>query len=102
MKKTILLISLSLLLGACATAPRTPAATAESAASAIAAAEAARGKAAEVGYEWRDTAEIITEAKKAAEAKEYDKAVKLAGKAERQGVAALKQYEEQKNAADMH
>lgn len=100
MKQAILLALLSLVLGACATTG-TPE-TAETAASAIAAAQAARAKAAEVGYEWRDTGNIIEEAQKASEAKEYDKAAELAAKAERQSVAALKQYEEQKHAAGTH
>lgn len=100
MKKTILIASFSLLLGACATNGTT--ATADSAASAIAAAQAAKGKAAEAGYEWRDTGKIIEKAQKAAEAKEYTKAAELAALAERQSVAALKQHEEQKNASSMN
>ena len=97
MKKTILIASLSLTLGACATTGNQ--ATAASAASAIAAAQAAKSQAAEAGYEWRDTGAIIDDARKAAEAKEFSKASELAAKAERQSVAALKQYEAQKNAA---
>lgn len=97
MKKALLTASLSLLLAACASNGGTNAA-AEDAAQAIAAAEAARAKAAAVGYEWRDTAKMIKAAKEAAKAKEYNKAVTLAGQAERQGQNALKQYHEQSKA----
>lgn len=96
MKKTILIASLSLMLGACATTGTQ--ATADSAASAIAAAQAAKGKAAAAGYEWRDTASIIDDARGAVEAREFSKATELAAKAERQSLAALKQHEAQKNA----
>lgn len=95
MKKTILVAILSLVLGACATTGKE--ASADAASQAIAAAEAAREKVAKVGYEWRDTGAIIDEAKKAAEAKEYTKAVELANQAERQSQAAMEQYESQKN-----
>lgn len=97
MKKTILTASLSLLLAACASNGGTSAA-ADEASQAIAAAEAARTKAAAVGYEWRDTGKMIKAAKKAAEAKEYDKAVTLAGKAKRQSINAVKQQAEQEKA----
>ncbi len=99
MKKTILTASLSLLLAACASNGGNKAAMADDAAAAIAAAETARQEAQAVGYEWRDTGKIITAAKKAAEAKEYDKAVSLANKAEAQSVNAVKQQAEQSKAA---
>jgi len=94
MKKIILTASLSLLLSACASSGGTTAAAGD-ATQAIAAAEAATAKAAAVGYEWRDTHKMIKAAKKAAEAKEYDKAVALASQAERQSVNAVKQQAEQ-------
>ena len=94
MKKTILTASLSLLLAACASSGGTTA-SADDASKAIAAAEAANKQAASVGYEWRDTGKMIKAAQEAVEAKEYDKAVSLAGKAERQGMNAVKQQAEQ-------
>ncbi len=96
MKKTMIIATLSLMLGACATTG-TQANSADDATRAIAAAQAATEKVAKVGYEWRDTGAIIDNAKKAAEAKEYDKAAKLASQAEQQSVAAMTQYEAQKD-----
>ncbi len=101
MKKTILIATFTLMLGACAPTGSSAAGgstSAESAAKAIASAEAAREKVAKVGYEWRDTGGIIDDAKKAAEDKDYDKAAKLAAKAKYQSVAAMEQYKSQKNA----
>lgn len=98
MKKTILTASLSLLLAACASNGGTSA-SADDASKAISAAEAANKKAASVGYEWRDTGKMIKAAQKAAEAKEYAKAVSLATKAEHQGMNAVKQQAEQAKAA---
>jgi len=69
---------------------------------AIAAAEKARKAAHKVGYEWRDTAKLIKQAKKAVKKKKYTKAIKLAKKAERQGNDAVAQYHDQKNAAAMN
>ncbi|MCW8945700.1 MAG: SoxXA-binding protein [Sedimenticola sp.] len=54
-------------------------------ADAIAKAEAARKKAASVDGEWRDTGKFIKNAQKAADAGEYDKALKLAKRAEDEG-----------------
>ncbi|MCW8828537.1 MAG: hypothetical protein OQK94_05730 [Gammaproteobacteria bacterium] len=98
MKKIILAASLPLLLAACASNGGGSAA-ADDAAAAIAAAESARSQAASLGYEWRDTAKFIASAQKAAEAKEYNKAVTLAGRAERQSVYAVKQHSDQADAA---
>lgn len=94
MKKTILTAAMSLLLAACASNGGTTA-SADSAAQAIAAAEAAQAKASAVGYEWRDTASMIEAAKKAVEAKQYEQAVDLAAQAERQSINAVKQQAEQ-------
>ncbi len=101
-KTTIMIATLSLMLGACATGGIQAESSEDAAASAIAAAQVATDKVAKVGYEWRDTRDIIEEAKKAAEAKDYDKAAKLAHKAEAQSVEAMKQYESQKNAGKTH
>lgn len=59
---------------------------------AIAAAEKARIAAAEVGYEWRDTALIIKQAKALAAKGKTDEAIQLAKKAEEEGKDALNQY----------
>ncbi len=67
------------------------AAKAEQAKAAIAAAEKSEAQAAASGFEWRDTGDLIAEAKKAAAANDFDKAIKLAGQAERQGALAVKQ-----------
>jgi uncharacterized lipoprotein YajG len=93
MKKMLAIAATALLLNACAAAPTNQPATMKSTSAAIAAAEAANKQAASVGFEWRDTAQIIKEAKKAAEAKEYEKASKLAKQAEHQGISAVKQAE---------
>gem|GEM_PF-851143 len=98
MKKTFLIMLFSLMLGACATTtpePTSAAPSAEMASSAIAAARDAREKAASVGYEWRDTGALLDDAAKAAEAKEYARAIELANQAERQSLAALEQYKAQ-------
>lgn len=94
MKKIILTASLTLMLAACASTGTTSM-TADDANKAIASAEAAQTKAAAVGYEWRDTGKIIKSAKTAAEAKEYEKAITLAKKAEQQGINAVKQHDAQ-------
>ena len=93
MNKILTIAAAAILLSACASAPMQEPATADTAAAAIAAAEASNNQAASVGFEWRDTAAIITAAKKAAEAKEFDKAVSLANQAEKQGMNAVKQAE---------
>ena len=59
------------------------------------AAEAARKKAASVKYEWRDTAKILKQAKKAADKGDYETAEKLANKARMQGEMAVAQAKEQ-------
>jgi hypothetical protein len=95
MRKTILALAAATLLGAgCATQTAKPA-DAGQAAAAIAAAEASRAAAAAVGYEWRDTAKMIEDAKKAVEEKDFDKAVKLAKQAEKQGKNAVAQHQQQ-------
>lgn len=59
---------------------------------AIASAEKARKAAAEVGYEWRDTAKMIKKAKELAAQGKPEEAIKMANKAEEQGKDALAQY----------
>lgn len=96
MKKIALLAAAALLaISACATGPTH---TKDDAMNAITAAEQARKEAASVGYEWRDTGKIIKKAKAALQKGDYDTAIKLANKAKRQGILAVQQYEEQKNA----
>ncbi|MCP4074564.1 MAG: hypothetical protein GY744_00070 [Gammaproteobacteria bacterium] len=63
-----------------------------SADSAIASAEKAQQAAAEVGYEWRDTGLMIKEAKKLAASGKNEEAIKLAKRAEEEGLDALNQY----------
>ena len=58
---------------------------------AIAAAKAAQKAAAEVGGEWRDTAEVIKQAEKAAAEGNFADAVKHANKAENQGKVGKEQ-----------
>ncbi|MFZ0788148.1 MAG: hypothetical protein WAM94_00820, partial [Chromatiaceae bacterium] len=65
---------------------------------AIADAEAARKKAATVGGEWRDTAKMIKEAQDLVKSGEYDKAIKLANMAKRQGELGYAQSLAEKNA----
>ncbi len=57
----------------------------------FAAAESSRAQAAELEYEWRDTAKLLENAKAAAAEGDFEKAEKLAAEAQRQGEAALKQ-----------
>lgn len=59
---------------------------------AISSAEAAQQAAAKAGYEWRDTAIIIKQAKKLAQEGKSEEAIQLAKKAEQQGHNALNQY----------
>jgi hypothetical protein len=70
---------------------------AASAQTAISEAEAAVKKAASVGYEWRDTGDILAQAKAALKAGDNAKAAKLAGEAKRQGELAHAQYLSQKD-----
>lgn len=65
---------------------------------AIADAEAARKKAASVGGEWRDTGKMIKEAEDLVKTGEYDKAIKLANRAMRQGELGYEQAVAEKNA----
>ncbi len=64
---------------------------------AIAAAEAERKKAASVDSEWRDTGKIIKKAQEAMNKGNYEKALKLANRAEHQGVYGYEQAMSQKD-----
>ncbi len=97
MKKLALIAALALLGSGCANMQGAKAPE-MSATDAIAAAEAARKKAASVGYEWRDTGKMIDKAKKAAAANDEATAVKLAVRALHQSENALRQQAEQKEA----
>jgi hypothetical protein len=100
-KKSLIIAALALFASACMNTQAVKVAepTPENAAKAIAAAEFANGKAAAVNYEWRDTGKMIADAKKAAQAKEYAKAIALALQAQRQGNNAVKQQAAQADAA---
>ncbi len=65
---------------------------------AIVDADAARKKAASVGGEWRDTGKMIKEAQDLVKSGEYDKAIKLANKAKRQGELGYEQALAEKDA----
>jgi starvation-inducible outer membrane lipoprotein len=96
MKKIAMLAAaVTLLLGACATAPTVSKADAMAAID-MAKQEAAKAK--KVNYVWRDTGKIIKQAEEAMKKEDYATAVKLANKAKTQGMLAQQQYEEQKNA----
>jgi len=90
--------ALALSLAACQSAPTKTLADANMA---IKSAMAANGKAKKLYAEWRDTGKIIKKARKAKGKGDFDKAVKLAGQAERQAKNALQQYNEQKNVKPM-
>lgn len=124
-KRFIIMAALALFVGACAgndpreepQTPQSPAdnpqlqnpaspeptginsAKARQAQQAISEAQAAADKADSVGYLWRDTEAIIEEARKAAEANDYDQAIELADEARRQSEQAWRQYLEQRDAA---
>lgn len=63
---------------------------------AYASAEAARQKASSLGMEWRDTANLLSEAKKANAAGNKSKAMQLVGEAKMQSENAIGQVEENK------
>lgn len=81
--------------GAATSADSTKKAEAEKA---IADAEAARKKAASASGEWRDTKKMIKQAEDLVKAGNYDEAIKVAGKAKRQGELGYEQALGQKGA----
>ncbi len=97
MKKIpLLIVAAALSLSACASGPVH---SKDEALNAIKAAEQANKKAKSVGNEWKNTGKIIKKAKAALKKADYDKAIKLANKARNEGINAVKQHEEQKNAS---
>jgi len=86
--------ALALSLAACQSAPTKSLADANMA---LKSAMAANSTAKKMYVEWRDTGKILKKARKAKGAGDFDKAVKLAGKAERQAINAVTQANEQKN-----
>lgn len=86
--------ALALSLAACQSAPTK---TAQDADMAIAAANKANAVVKALYAEWRDTGKIIKDAQKAQAKKDFDNAVKLANKAQKQAENAFAQYNEQKN-----
>lgn len=92
MIRTLVAALLATLLVACNATKSSPSYTLIDSKRVIKQAETAITKAAKVGYEWRDTSAMLADAK-AAEAKgDYNTAVDLAGKAERQAKNAVAQY----------
>ncbi|MDH5435245.1 MAG: SoxXA-binding protein [Gammaproteobacteria bacterium] len=87
-------VSLALLAG-CAT---TPMATADGFKEAEAAAKAAIKKAASVGGEWRDSGDFLKKAASAAKAGDYETAINLAIKAQREGEMGYAQAMAEKDA----
>jgi hypothetical protein len=65
---------------------------------AVKAATAEIDKAKAVNYEWRDSRKILKKAEKAEKAGDHKKAMKLAKKAKQQGIIAVAQSKQQKNA----
>lgn len=95
MKKLIIIAATAILMSACASGPTH---TSAQAGTAIASAKEANKEAKKVNFEWRDTGKLIKKAQKAKGDGDFDTAVKLAKKAERQATLALAQEKEQKNA----
>lgn len=60
-------------------------------------AKSAIKQAASMGHEWRDSGKFLKDAAKAADAGDYDKAIKLANKAKREGELGYKQALAEKN-----
>lgn len=97
MRKTFLTLASALTLAACSSGGGTSA-EADEVRQAIAAAEEEKNKAAEMGFEWRDTGKFIKEAREELEAGNYDKAMELAREAEFQGEQAQEQARSQADA----
>ena len=82
----------------CAATSASEADHAETFKAAYEAGEAARKAAAALGFEWRDTKRMLGLAKKLAEKGEYERAIRLANKAKRQGEQGVVQAREQEMA----
>ncbi len=90
----VILLVLGLVAG-CASTPEESGATKEQAEQAIADAKSSNAQAKKMGAEWRDTAKVIKSAEAALGEADYDKAIELANKAQRQAENAIKQAKEQ-------
>ena len=90
--------TLALSLAACESAPTK---NLNDANMAIKSAMKANGKAKKMYVEWRDTGKVLKKARKAKGKGQFDKAVKLAGQAERQAINAVAQANAQKNVKPM-
>ena len=77
--------------------PAQAAADAEAYAEALEAAKSAQKQAAEAKGEWRDTGKLIKKSEVAAKEGNYDKAIKLADEARRQGYLGRKQALDQRD-----
>lgn len=88
----IAVCTLALSLTACQSAPTK---SLNDANMAIKSAMAANGKAKKLYVEWRETGKILKKARKAKGKGDFDKAVKLANKAEREAINAVKQHKDQ-------
>lgn len=91
MKKIIMytaVCTLALSLAACQSAPTKSMSQAKAA---ISAAVMVNNKAKKAFYEWRETGKLIKKAKKASNKGDFDKAVKLANRAERHAKHAVAQ-----------
>jgi len=86
--------ALAFSLAACQSAPTKTAADADMA---LKAAKKANGVVKKLYVEWRDTGKILKDARKAKGKGDFDAAVKLDNKAEKQAHNALAQYNAQKN-----
>jgi len=84
--------TLALSLSACQSGPTKTLADANMA---LKSAMAANSKAKKMYVEWRDTGKILKNARKAKGKGDFDKAVKLANKAEREAINAVKQANDQ-------
>lgn len=82
---------------ASASIPAQATADAEAFAQALDAAKTAQKLAAEAKGEWRDTGKLIKKAEAAAKEGDYDKAIKLADQARRQGYLGRKQALDQRD-----
>lgn len=91
----IIMLVLGLVAG-CASTPD-EGATQETAEQAIADAKATNAQAKAMNAEWRDTAKIIASAEEALAAGDYDKAVELANKAQRQAENAMQQAKDEQD-----
>jgi nucleoid-associated protein YgaU len=90
----IMMLVLGLAAG-CASTSEESGADQAAAEQAIADAKSTNAQAKKMGAEWRDTGKMIKSAEAASEAGDYDKAVDLANKAQRQAENAMKQAKDQ-------